>query len=207
MASGKYLFTSESVSMGHPDKLADQISDGVLDALLAHDPYSRVACETHGHDRHRDPGRRNHDQGHGRLFGHRSPRDQRSRLHRRSHGHLRRHLRRDGGDRQAKPRHRPGRQRERRRGQGDRRRRPGVDVRLCLQRHARADAAADRPGPSDLERADRRPRKRRRRLAASGQQEPGDGRIRRLSPGADRHRGRLHPACSRREPRAKFATS
>ncbi len=46
MASGKYLFTSESVSMGHPDKLADQISDGVLDALLAQDPMSRVACET-----------------------------------------------------------------------------------------------------------------------------------------------------------------
>ncbi len=46
MSSSKYLFTSESVSMGHPDKLADQISDGVLDALLAQDPYSRVACET-----------------------------------------------------------------------------------------------------------------------------------------------------------------
>jgi S-adenosylmethionine synthetase len=42
----KYLFTSESVSKGHPDKLADQISDGVLDALLAQDPLSRVACET-----------------------------------------------------------------------------------------------------------------------------------------------------------------
>ena len=46
MAQGKYLFTSESVSMGHPDKLADQISDGVLDAYLAQDPRSRVACET-----------------------------------------------------------------------------------------------------------------------------------------------------------------
>jgi S-adenosylmethionine synthetase len=46
VASGTYLFTSESVSMGHPDKLADQISDGVLDALFAQDPYSRVACET-----------------------------------------------------------------------------------------------------------------------------------------------------------------
>jgi len=46
VAAGKYLFTSESVSMGHPDKLADQISDGVLDALLAQDPHSRVACET-----------------------------------------------------------------------------------------------------------------------------------------------------------------
>ncbi|MGA2031399.1 MAG: methionine adenosyltransferase [Thermoguttaceae bacterium] len=40
------MFTSESVSMGHPDKLADQISDGVLDALFAQDPYSRVACES-----------------------------------------------------------------------------------------------------------------------------------------------------------------
>ncbi len=46
MSVGKYLFTSESVSMGHPDKLADQISDGVLDALFQEDPYSRVACET-----------------------------------------------------------------------------------------------------------------------------------------------------------------
>jgi S-adenosylmethionine synthetase len=46
MPEGKFLFTSESVSMGHPDKLADQISDGILDALLAQDPMSRVACET-----------------------------------------------------------------------------------------------------------------------------------------------------------------
>jgi S-adenosylmethionine synthetase len=46
VASGRYLFTSEAVSMGHPDKLADQISDGVLDALMAQDPMSRVACET-----------------------------------------------------------------------------------------------------------------------------------------------------------------
>ncbi|MCX6353611.1 MAG: methionine adenosyltransferase [Candidatus Aureabacteria bacterium] len=42
----KYLFTSESVTMGHPDKIADQISDAVLDAVLAKDPYGRVACET-----------------------------------------------------------------------------------------------------------------------------------------------------------------
>lgn len=42
----KYLFTSESVSAGHPDKLADQISDAILDAYLAQDPDSRVACET-----------------------------------------------------------------------------------------------------------------------------------------------------------------
>ncbi len=42
----EYLFTSESVSEGHPDKVADQISDGVLDAILSQDPYARVACET-----------------------------------------------------------------------------------------------------------------------------------------------------------------
>jgi S-adenosylmethionine synthetase len=46
VAAGKFLFTSESVSMGHPDKLADQISDGVLDAYIVQDPLSRVACET-----------------------------------------------------------------------------------------------------------------------------------------------------------------
>jgi S-adenosylmethionine synthetase len=42
----RYLFTSESVSMGHPDKMADQISDGILDAIFEQDPYARVACET-----------------------------------------------------------------------------------------------------------------------------------------------------------------
>jgi S-adenosylmethionine synthetase len=41
-----YLFTSESVTMGHPDKVADRISDSILDAMLAQDPLSRVACET-----------------------------------------------------------------------------------------------------------------------------------------------------------------
>ena len=41
-----YLFTSESVSEGHPDKVSDQISDGILDAMLADDPMSRVAVET-----------------------------------------------------------------------------------------------------------------------------------------------------------------
>ncbi|MBR3731773.1 MAG: methionine adenosyltransferase [Spirochaetales bacterium] len=46
MENRKYLFTSESVSEGHPDKLADQVSDAILDACLAQDPMSRVACET-----------------------------------------------------------------------------------------------------------------------------------------------------------------
>ena len=43
---GRHLFTSESVTEGHPDKIADQISDSILDAMLAQDPMSRVACET-----------------------------------------------------------------------------------------------------------------------------------------------------------------
>ncbi len=44
--ANSFLFTSESVSEGHPDKIADQISDAVLDAILAVDPNGRVACET-----------------------------------------------------------------------------------------------------------------------------------------------------------------
>jgi S-adenosylmethionine synthetase len=46
MAQDEYLFTSESVTEGHPDKIADQISDAVLDAILAQDPRGRVACES-----------------------------------------------------------------------------------------------------------------------------------------------------------------
>ncbi len=46
MSAMSRLFTSESVSMGHPDKVSDQISDAILDAMLADDPFSRVACET-----------------------------------------------------------------------------------------------------------------------------------------------------------------
>ncbi len=47
MRNGRYLFTSESVSEGHPDKVCDQISDAVLDSILAQDPMARVACETY----------------------------------------------------------------------------------------------------------------------------------------------------------------
>ena len=46
LADNEYLFTSESVTEGHPDKIADQISDGVLDAVMRDDPTGRVACET-----------------------------------------------------------------------------------------------------------------------------------------------------------------
>ena len=43
--TSSYFFASESVTEGHPDKLCDQVSDAVLDAILAKDPYGRVACE------------------------------------------------------------------------------------------------------------------------------------------------------------------
>lgn len=46
MSSGNFLFTSESVTEGHPDKIADHISDAILDAIFEQDPYARVACET-----------------------------------------------------------------------------------------------------------------------------------------------------------------
>ncbi len=46
MSSGNFLFTSESVTEGHPDKIADNISDAILDAIIEQDPYARVACET-----------------------------------------------------------------------------------------------------------------------------------------------------------------
>jgi S-adenosylmethionine synthetase len=46
LSDNEFLFTSESVTEGHPDKVADQISDGVLDAVMAEDPTGRVACET-----------------------------------------------------------------------------------------------------------------------------------------------------------------
>ena len=46
MSARTFLFTSESVTEGHPDKVADQISDSVLDAVMAEDPSGRVACET-----------------------------------------------------------------------------------------------------------------------------------------------------------------
>ena len=47
MSKNKYLFTSESVTEGHPDKVCDQVSDGVLDEVLRQDPAGRVACETY----------------------------------------------------------------------------------------------------------------------------------------------------------------
>ena len=136
-----YLFTSESVSEGHPDKVADQISDAVLDAILAQDKRARVACETmvktgvaivageittsawvdiESITRKviNDIGYTNSEVGFDGA-----------------------HLRRPEPDRQAVAGHQPGRrpQESRRTGRG----RPGPDVRLRDQRNARHDAGGD----------------------------------------------------------------
>ena len=164
----RYLFTSESVSMGHPDKMADQISDGILDAILAQDPYARVACETPADHGTGLPGRRDHDQGHGRLPDDRPPGRPRDRLHLERHG-LRRHdLRRawspSASSRPTSPRAWT-RTAEKGKdiGAGDQ----GMMFGYRLQRHPRADAAADRAGAPDHQ-PDHRAAAERHRSAGSG---------------------------------------
>ena len=156
--SDRTLFTSESVTEGHPDKVADQVSDAVLDAILAQDPMARVACETllttglcvvageitHQRvRRHQPPGARDHH---------------RHRLQRRRDGIRRSQLRHPGLARQAEPRHRRRRRRGLRAARGGRgraelpgRRRPGNDVRLRLQRQRRLHAPADLAGAPSLD--------------------------------------------------------
>ena len=138
--NGRHLFTSESVTEGHPDKIADQISDAVLDALLAAGPDEPGGLRDAGHDRPRVHRRRDHDQGLRRPADDRPRDDQGRRLHARQVRLRLRDLRGDLGDPRAVARHRDGRR-------PGRRRRPGPDVRLRLQRDRGADAAADHAGP------------------------------------------------------------
>ena len=179
--------------MGHPDKLADQISDGVLDALFAQDPYSRVACETMV------------TTGVAIVAGEITTKanvDYAAEVRRviRDVGYTDDQMGINADtcavmvsiDKQS-PDIAQGVNEDQGR-QGDRRRRPGPDVRLRLQRHARVDAAADRLGPPHSQSPDRGPPEGRGRLAAARQQEPGDDRIRRPPAGADRHRGGFDPA-------------
>ena len=58
--NGRHLFTSESVTEGHPDKIADQISDSILDAILTQDPHEPRGVRNAGHDRPRPRRRRDH---------------------------------------------------------------------------------------------------------------------------------------------------
>ena len=180
-----YLFTSESVTEGHPDKMCDQISDAILDAIIKDDPNARVACETATttglvvvlgeittDDLRRLPAGR--------------PR------HRPDIGYTQRRLRLRLPDLRharlgqgAVAGHRPGRRRgargpRRRRAATVRagRRRPGDDVRLRLPRDARADAAAHRARPPDGAPAGRGPQVRPAAVPAARRQDPGHRRVR-----------------------------
>ena len=143
-AMSDFLFTSESVSEGHPDKVADQISDAVLDAILKQDTTSRVAAETLVKDNLVVLA--GEITTNARVTTTRRARDDPAhRLQRPDDRLRRRDLHRARRLRPAVARHRAGR----RRGQGPRPRagrgRPGPDVRLRLRRDAEPDAAADLP--------------------------------------------------------------
>ena len=200
----KHTFTSESVTEGHPDKMADQISDSVLDAVLTEDPYGRVACETLvttglcvvageiSTKAHLDIARIARDTinsiGYtdaafgidGKTCGVIISVDEQSP---------------DiamGVDKAMEQR--AGQHRRLRRG---RRRRPGHDVRLRVRRDRRADADADlaRAPPGRAARAG--PQGPRRRLPPARRQDAGLGRVRRRRAGPPRHGAHLHAARSR----------
>jgi len=81
-----FLFTSESVSVGHPDKICDQVSDAVLDEVLKNDPDGRVACETMVFTGLVIVGGENHDKSLSEFSGHSAGNGVRNRVYRRFHG-------------------------------------------------------------------------------------------------------------------------
>ena len=187
----RHIFTSESVTEGHPDKMADQISDAVLDAVLAEDPTGRVACEVLV------------TTGICVVSGEITTRtyvdvpklaragDPRYRLHRRRDGLRFEDLRRAEHDPEPVARYRHGR--------GYRRRgRSGPDVRLRLRRNPGADAAADHAGAQAGPPVERSAPRRQAQIPAARRQEPGQRRIHRRQAGAHRRRGGFHAARRRR---------
>ena len=206
--AAQYLFTSESVTEGHPDKMCDQISDAILDAIIREDPDARVACETATttglvmvlgeiststyidfqsvvRDTVRDIGYTRADYGFDYL----------------TCGTLVSRQGAVGG-------HRAGRRRgprgPRRRGAGVRagRRRPGDDVRLRLPRDPGAHAAPDRPRPPDGPPPRRGAQVRPAAVPAPRRQDPGHRRVRARRAGAGPDRRRLRAARPRRPRRA-----
>ena len=144
MPKGSYLFTSESVSEGHPDKVCDRISDTIVDTFLTADPYARVAVRDAGHHQ---PGRAGRRSPRPRVASRRAlieqvvaPRRSRTSATSRTASTGRR---REVEMLHPQPvrRHRPGRRCRRQQGRG--RRRPGHHVRLCLPRDRAPDAGAD----------------------------------------------------------------
>ena len=196
---GRHLFTSESVTEGHPDKIADQISDAILDAILAQDPVGRVACETLVTTGLAIVAGEITTSGYVDFPGGRPRDDQRRRLYPRQVRVRLRDLRGAVLDPRAVARHRPGRRP--RRG-----RRPGPDVRLRVHRDRGADAAADHAGAQAGEGAVVRAARRRAGLSAAGRQIAGHGRIRRQPAGPRRHGGGLDPAQPRRRATTRCAT-
>ena len=208
--SSEYLFTSESVTEGHPDKIADQISDGVLDAVLTDDPYGRVACETLvntglvvvsgeistdtyvdiqeiARETIRKIGYTDADLGFSadscaviNAIDKQSPDIA------------------QGVDDGARAAHRP---RRRRRARRRRRGRPGNDVRLRDPRDAGADAAADLARAQARPPAGRGPQGRGRPVPAPRRQDPGHRPLRERRPDRDREGPDLHPAPRRRRHR------
>ena len=212
--STRYTFTSESVTEGHPDKMADQISDSVLDALLAEDPESRVACETllttglvlvageittSTLRRHPQAGAQD---GAGHRVRRRRLRDRRPDLR----GHR--------VDRRAVAQHRPGRRQclrgpGRHRWRGSPQRpgggRPGDDVRLRLRRDARPDAAPHLAGPPAGPAPGPGAAGGRAALPASRRQDPGQRDLRGRQAGGPGDGAHLDPARPRRRPRDAVA--
>ena len=195
----QYLFTSESVTEGHPDKMCDQISDAILDAILAEDPNARVACETATTTglvlvlgeittstlRRLPGGRPRHRQG-DRLHQRRLRLRLRDLRHARVASRSSRPTSPMGVDDALETRgdgKRPPRARARRR-------RPGDDDRLRLPRDAGADAAADRPGPSPGAPPGRGPQERPAAVPAPRRQDPGHRRVRARRAQARRQRRR-----------------
>ena len=176
MSAREFLFTSESVTEGHPDKVADQVSDAVLDAVLRDDPDGRVACETLITTGLVVVAGEITTKTYVDVVERRARDDPRDRLHRLRVRVRREHVRRRRRDRPAVARHRAGRRRvvrgaarpRRRRSARPRRRgRPGDDVRLRVERDAGADADADRARAPDLQAPRRRAQGGRDRLPAS----------------------------------------
>ena len=207
-----YLFTSESVTEGHPDKMCDQISDAILDAILRDDPQARVACETATTTgtvivlgeittRHlrRVPGGRPRDRPGHRLHGRARTASTTAPAARWSRSTSSRPT---SSAASTTPRKRAARRSPR-----PGRRRPGNDVRLRVQRDARAHAAADRARAPARAAARRGAQGRPLPLPPAGRQDPGHRRVPARQAGCGARRSSSRRSTTRRSPTSGCATT